>query len=79
MKEEFKMSNDFDAFNPEEHYAVLCTILGDAVFNLHRQNEPVTIACIVNRLSEERRQRDNKLEDGYYEAVIRVLSERTSE
>jgi len=76
MKEGFKMSNDFDAFNPEEHYAVLCTILGDAVFNLHRENKPVTIAHIVNRLSEERRQRDNKLEDGYYEAVIRVLSEK---
>ncbi len=73
------MSNDFDALNTEEHYAVLCTILGDAVFNLHRENKPVTIAHIVNRLSEERRQRDNKLEDGYYESVIRVLSEKTNE
>ncbi|WP_414163847.1 DUF2767 family protein [Superficieibacter sp. BNK-5] len=72
------MSNKFDAFNPEEHYAVLCTILGDAVFNLHRENKPVTIAQIVSRLSEERRQRDDKLEDGYYEAVIRVLCEKTN-
>ena len=78
MKEDFKMSNDFDAFNPEEHYAVLCTILGDAVFNLHRENKPVNIEQIVNRLSEERRRRDDKLEDEYYEAVIRVLFEKTN-
>ncbi|WP_130834667.1 DUF2767 family protein [[Erwinia] mediterraneensis] len=68
------MSDHFDAFNTEENYAALCTILGDAVFNIHREGGSVSQETIVRRLSQERRDRNDKLEDKYYEAVIRVLS-----
>lgn len=69
------MSDQFDAFNTEENYGVLCTILGDAVFNLHREGSAITQENIVHRLAQERRDRKNKLEDKYYESVMRVLSE----
>ncbi|QKJ86276.1 DUF2767 family protein [Paramixta manurensis] len=69
------MSDIFDAFNSEEHYGTLCKILGDAVFNLHREGGKITQQAIAARLSQERRDRDDRDEDKYYETIIRVLTE----
>ncbi|MEN4768140.1 DUF2767 family protein [Duffyella gerundensis] len=69
------MSDHFDAFNTGEHYGVLCTIVGDAIFNLHREGEAVSEASIIKRLAHERRNRNDKFEDKFYEMAIRVLSQ----
>lgn len=69
------MTDKFDAFNVDRDYGHLCTILGDAVFNLHRENIAITQKSISERLAQERRERHDIKEDKYYEMVIRVLTE----
>lgn len=69
------MSENFDVFNTEEHYSILCTIVGDAIFNLHREGASVSQESIIKLLSQERRERDDKFEDKFYEMAIRVLSQ----
>lgn len=70
------MADKFDAFNVDRDYGHLCTILGDAVFNLHREGLAISQQTVSERLAQERRDRDHPGEDKYYEMIIRVLTEK---